>query len=136
MWEIMYLYVRNIDLVSYCDFDIWYWNCSDDSVVLMFFFHFILSMQNGRQQYLLTTNYADIFRMCTVMMTPFSMVSIMARPYSQPIASGVIRGICFNTAIKISFTSRTTDFVNPNLSRSWTKIRTVMYNGMSENIVL
>jgi hypothetical protein len=53
--------------------------------------------------------------MVTVMMSPFGMVSMMASPYSPPIASGVIRGICSNTAFKISFTSRTTDFVNPNI---------------------
>ena len=74
--------------------------------------------------------------MVTVMMSPFGMVSMMASPYSPPIASGVIRGICSNTAFKISFTSRTTDFVNPNMSRSRTKMGNAMYNRMSENNVL
>ena len=74
--------------------------------------------------------------MCTVMMTPFGMVSMMAMPYSPPIASGVIRGICSNTAFKISFTSRTTNFVDPNLSRAHTKMRTAVNNRMFEKNVI
>ena len=38
-WAVMYLCIKGINFVSFYDFDILFWNCSDS--VIYFVFHFI-----------------------------------------------------------------------------------------------
>jgi hypothetical protein len=38
-WSVMYLFAKSIDCISFCDFDVWFWNCSD-SLICFFFFSF------------------------------------------------------------------------------------------------
>jgi hypothetical protein len=43
-WAVVYLRVRGIDLTSFCDFDIWFWNCSDSVVFFVFHCQFVQIM--------------------------------------------------------------------------------------------
>ena len=37
-WTIMYLCVRSIEFMSFYEFEIWFWNCSDSVVIFVFNF--------------------------------------------------------------------------------------------------
>ena len=51
-WAVMCLSVRGIKFASFCDFDIWFWNCSDSVVffIFQFFTQYLFSFQ-----YIITT---------------------------------------------------------------------------------
>jgi hypothetical protein len=45
-WSVMYLFAKSIDCISFCDFDVWFWNCSYSLICFFFFLFFFISFHH------------------------------------------------------------------------------------------